>query len=66
MDREAWWATVHRVAKNQPQLSDFTYLQVSAFIVNPLKWSLFYLFCTHGPPESIQLYYKDSHVPIVQ
>ena len=22
MDREAWWATVHRVAKNQTQLSD--------------------------------------------
>ena len=43
-----------------------TYLLASAFIVNPLKWSLFYLFYTHGPPESIQLCYKDSHVPIVQ
>ena len=26
MDREAWWATVHGVAKSQTQLSDFTYL----------------------------------------
>ena len=26
MDRGAWWATVHGVAKSQTQLSDFTYL----------------------------------------
>ena len=26
MDREAWWATVHRVAKSRTQLSDFTHL----------------------------------------
>ena len=62
--------TVHGVAKSQTWLSNFTYLltylQASAFIVNPLKWSLCYLFYTHGPPESIQLYYKDSHVPIAQ
>ena len=25
MDRGAWWATVHRVAKSQTQLSDFTF-----------------------------------------
>ena len=25
-DREAWWATVHGVAKNWTRLSDFTYL----------------------------------------
>ena len=24
MDRGAWWATVHRVAKSQTRLSDFT------------------------------------------
>jgi len=24
MDREAWWATVHRVSKSQTRLSDFT------------------------------------------
>ena len=70
MDGGAWLAIVHEVAKSQTPLSDFsyllTYLQASAFIVNPLKWSLFYLFYTHRPPESIQLCYKDSHVPIVQ
>ena len=26
MDRGAWWATVHGVAKSQTRLSDFTYL----------------------------------------
>ena len=25
MNREAWWATVHRVAKSQTGLSDFTF-----------------------------------------
>ena len=25
MDRGAWWAAVHGVAKNQTQLSDFTF-----------------------------------------
>ena len=25
MDREAWWATVHGVAKSQTGLSDFTF-----------------------------------------
>ena len=25
MDREAWWATVHRVTKSPTRLSDFTF-----------------------------------------
>ena len=25
MDREAWWATVHRVAKNRTRLSDLAH-----------------------------------------
>ena len=25
MDREAWWATVHRVAKSRTGLSDYTF-----------------------------------------
>ena len=29
MDREAWWATVHGVAKNQTRLKDFTYLMTN-------------------------------------
>ena len=29
MDRGAWWATVHGVAKSQARLSDFTYFKSS-------------------------------------
>ena len=39
VDRGAWWATVHRVAKNrirQKQLSTFNYLK-GIFFFNPLK-----------------------------
>ena len=25
MDREAWWATVHRIAESRTQLSDYTF-----------------------------------------
>ena len=28
MDRGAWWATVHRVAKSQTRLNDFTSLHL--------------------------------------
>ena len=28
MDRGAWWATVHRVAKSRTRLSDFTFIQM--------------------------------------
>ena len=30
MDRGAWWATVHRVAKSRTGLSDYIYLQKKA------------------------------------
>ena len=33
MDRGAWWATVHRVAKNRTRLSDFTSLKVVAGLI---------------------------------
>ena len=35
MDRGAWWATVHGVAKSRAQLSDLTYLLM--FYANILK-----------------------------
>ena len=28
MDRRAWWAIVHEVAKNRTQLSDFTFFHI--------------------------------------
>ena len=37
MDGEAWWATVHGVAKSQTRLSDFTSLHFSTFIF----WDVF-------------------------
>ena len=32
MVRGAWWATVHRVAKSQTRLSDFTYLLTLTYL----------------------------------
>jgi len=33
MDRGAWWATVHGVAKSQTRLSDFTsYIHINVYI----------------------------------
>ena len=37
MDRGAWWATVHGVAKNRTQLSDFTFTFTIVFDVNTLN-----------------------------
>ena len=30
MDREVWWATVHRVAKSQTQLQDLACMQANS------------------------------------
>ena len=37
MDRGAWWATVHGVAKSRTRLNDFTYL-----LIFKLKPSIFF------------------------
>ena len=38
MAREAWWATVHGVAKSQARLSDFTSLRMIGWAMgDPLK-----------------------------
>ena len=58
MDREAWWATVHGVAKSRTRLSNFTYLEmeeVPSFLlllpVNPpnllFKQTNKYIFVSH-------------------
>ena len=36
MDRGAWWATVHGVAKNQTQLSIHTYLFICIYLASVL------------------------------
>ena len=37
MDREAWWATDHGVAKSQTRLSDFTFFLLSCYGVREGK-----------------------------
>ena len=44
MDRGAWWATVHGVAKSQTQLSDFTLFLSFLWFKADLIVSLFYNF----------------------
>ena len=39
MDRGAWWATVHRVAKSRTQLSDFTHSLITSERVPVLRMS---------------------------
>ena len=55
MDREAWWATVHRAAKSQTQLSDFTHSLTQHVlglnkVLNPLHMlsSLFFALTQKG------------------
>ena len=51
MDREAWWATVHGVAKNQTQLSNwhpYTHTHTHTHIMtNDLEHFAMYLFAIH-------------------
>ena len=39
MDRGAWWATVHGVAKSQTQLSGWIYLKKIFFIMENFEFS---------------------------
>ena len=41
MDRGAWWATVHRVAKSQTQMSNFTSLHFNCTIALESAFLLF-------------------------
>ena len=51
MDRGAWWAAVHGVAKSQTQLSDFFHFSVSCIGEgngNPLQYSYLENFMDRG------------------
>ena len=48
MDRGAWWATVHGVAKSQMQLSDFTSLHFSSLKACSLPTQ-----CLHSSPADL-------------
>ena len=41
IDRGAWWATVHGVAKGQTRLSDFTSLHFTGYKINTEKFLAF-------------------------
>ena len=52
MDRGAWWAAVHGVAKSRTRLSDFTYFHFSLSCIgegdgNPLHYS-----CLENPRDT--------------
>ena len=55
MDGGAWWATVHRVAKNQTWLSDFTFtvsIMLSRFIhIVASIGSSFFFFLSYDIPQ---------------
>ena len=48
MNREAWWATIHGVTKNQTRLSDYTFTSLShvrlSFSENILNLVTFFNF----------------------
>ena len=44
MDRGAWWTTVHGVAKNRIQLSDFTFTFSEDIEYSSLCYTVAYLF----------------------
>ena len=48
MDRGAWWATAHRVAKSQTRLSDFTFTSLSK---EKVLHAYFTLTASHLFPE---------------
>ena len=55
-DREAWWATVHEVAKGWTWLSDWTLIHKRAFSnLNCKPDSVTSWLCEHGHTEVVQL-----------
>ena len=58
MDREAWWAAVHEVAKSRTQLSIWTELKASCFVlVVILPISITYLVKQYNNSEIIEFFF---------
>ena len=53
MDREAWRAAIHGVAKSQTQLSDWTDLIWYMFISDHINWYILYIYIYHFPCGSV-------------
>ena len=64
MDRGAWRATVHGVAKNRTRLSDFTHTHVYMYVCMYITDSLFYIVETNTTLESnympIKFFFKSG------
>ena len=59
MDRGAWWATVHRVAKSQTRLSDFSFTKRKVNPLSPINKQ------TNKKPSELNRNQKvESHQPI--
>ena len=57
MDWGAWWATVHRVAKSQTRLSDFTFIALSTSQVT--QWQGIRL-----PKQDMQVWFLGQEDPL--
>ena len=53
MDGVAWQATVHRVAKSQIPLSNFTHLLIEVVSIYTLISSVCSSFFGHSPPQNV-------------
>ena len=56
MDREAWHAVVHGVAKSQTQLSDLTELKLCLTLCNPVDYNTPGLPVPHYLPDFAQVH----------
>ena len=61
VDGVAWQATVHRVAKSQIPLSDFTHLLIEVVSIYTLISSVCSSFFGHSPPQNVMKVFDLCH-----